>query len=116
MGLGTKACMCFCYLNAITAFVIAYCFDLGIKSMAIVSVENGWDCAQKGKACRRASIMYLVLAVVLTIRGIQLDRQEPAGREERVSAYLSWMEVEGAGRESEPLLPLSSQPNYGSNM
>ncbi|CAD2214961.1 hypothetical protein AGDE_01773 [Angomonas deanei] len=112
MGAGTQGCMIFCYLNAVCGFFIAYCFKIGISSLAIVACENKWELLEKSRACRNASIMYLVIAIVLTVRFQLQRRKENANRyENRVHDYNGGM----TGAEEEVPLLRQNNANYGSN-
>lgn len=113
MGLGTKSCIVFCYLNATCALLIAYFFRAGLSSMAIVSVVNKWDPLEKSRACRNAGFLYLILAVAMTIKDAVDRRREGvlascgAVRQGQLPDYAVGAELSSASQaETQPLLPV----------
>ncbi|KPI90498.1 hypothetical protein ABL78_0428 [Leptomonas seymouri] len=90
MGIGTRSCMVFCYLNAVCAVFLSYCFRIGISSMAIASVMNKWDRQQKARAIFNAGILYLILGIAMTVKDVRDARRERRARgatRQRVAAY-----------------------------
>ncbi|KAH9577311.1 hypothetical protein LSM04_002363 [Trypanosoma melophagium] len=68
MSGGVCAYIAFAYTTAVTAFLIAWLMRLRIASFAIVAVEREWNLDEKAAACRNAGLMYLTLAVGLSLR------------------------------------------------
>lgn len=90
MGFGTRSCMVFCYLNAVCAVFISYLFRIGINSMAIASVVNKWDRQQKARAIFNAGILYLIVAIAMTIKDVldaRRERRERGDVQQRVADY-----------------------------
>ncbi|GET92307.1 hypothetical protein, conserved [Leishmania tarentolae] len=110
MGFGTRSCMVFCYLNGVCAVFISYLFKIGIDSMAITSVINKWDRQEKARACRNAGILYLILAVAVTVKDAIdtcRERRLSRGVAQRMSEYGLADEPAGAA-ETVPLLECSA--------
>ncbi|KPA82308.1 hypothetical protein ABB37_03406 [Leptomonas pyrrhocoris] len=90
MGLGTRSCMVFCYLNAVCAVFISYCFRVGISSMAIASVSNKWDRQQKARAIFNAAVFYLILGIGMTVKNVldaRRERRANGDARQRVADY-----------------------------
>jgi hypothetical protein len=90
MGFGTRSCMVFCYLNAVCAVFISYLFRVGISAMAIASVENKWDRHQKARAIFNAGVLYLILAIALSVKDVldaRRERRERGDAQQRVADY-----------------------------
>ncbi|KAL7696042.1 hypothetical protein N2W54_004756 [Lotmaria passim] len=90
MGLGTRSCIVFCYLNAVCAVFISHLFRVGISSMAIASVVNKWDRQQKARAIFNAGIFYLVLAIAMTVKDVldaRRERRERGDAHQRMADY-----------------------------
>ncbi|KEG13239.1 hypothetical protein DQ04_01131080 [Trypanosoma grayi] len=92
------AYIAFSYLNAVTAFLIAWLMHIRITSFAVVAVVNEWDLDEKAAACRNAGLMYLVLAVGLSLRSMYQHYRTRDPERQRYDAELSDM------REKMPLL------------
>ncbi|ORC93643.1 uncharacterized protein TM35_000015200 [Trypanosoma theileri] len=62
------AYIAFAYTTAVTAFLIAWLMHCRIASFAVVAVQREWDLDEKATACRNAGLMYLTLAIGLSLR------------------------------------------------
>lgn len=112
MGFGSKACMVFCYLNGMCAILIAWLFHIQINSFSIPTVENGWDPAQKARACRNAGLIYLIFAVFLTFKSWRDDKKAALAFALRPSwnDRLIEFDLDEHDEASAPLLPRSNRP------
>ncbi|CBZ30353.1 conserved hypothetical protein [Leishmania mexicana MHOM/GT/2001/U1103] len=110
MGFGTRSCMVFCYLNGVCAVFISYLFKIGIDSMAITSVINKWDRQEKARACRNAGILYLILAVAVTVKDAIdtcRERRLSRGVGQRMAEY-GMADAPADAAETVPLLECSA--------
>ncbi|KAG5468288.1 hypothetical protein LSCM1_02267 [Leishmania martiniquensis] len=106
MGLGTRSCMVFCYLNALCAVLISYLFKIGINSMAIASAIHKWDRQEKARACRNAGILYFIAAVAATVKDVidtYRERRASRSADQRMVEY-GMMDRSACSAEAIPLL------------
>ncbi|KAF8295893.1 hypothetical protein TcYC6_0089580 [Trypanosoma cruzi] len=80
------AYIAFSFLNAVTAFLIAWLMHIRINSFAIVAVLNEWNLDEKAMACRNAGLMYLVLAVGLFLHSSYKQHRTRAVEQQRDEA------------------------------
>lgn len=113
MGLGTKTCAVFCYLNAVCGVFFGWLFDIGIASMAVTCVRNQWDNAQKGKACRNAGFLYLIVGVLLNVRAVYQDRQERNAAAPPPRSRLTEYGIPDVSPDSVPLLERAAESGAG---
>lgn len=102
--------MVFCYLNGVCAVFISYLFKIGIDSMAITSVINKWDRQEKARACRNAGILYLILAVAVTVKDVIdtcRERRLSRGVGQRMAEY-GVADAPAGVEETAPLLECSA--------
>eukprot|EP00744_Colponema_vietnamica_P033278 GILI01054681.1.p1 GENE.GILI01054681.1~~GILI01054681.1.p1 ORF type:complete len:149 (-),score=11.13 GILI01054681.1:48-461(-) len=60
----------FCFLTAIIAFFIAWCFgSSSLAAFTIPCVLNGWDRAEKATAVWRAALAYTFLGIIFVFKG-----------------------------------------------
>ncbi|KAG5493982.1 hypothetical protein JKF63_01815 [Porcisia hertigi] len=115
MGFGTRSCMVFCYLNAVCAVFISHMFNIGINSMSVVSSINKWDRQEKARACRNAGVLYLILAVAVTVKDVidtRRERRMGRGASQRMAGYVSTDRTTLAA-ELEPLLQRRADASGG---